>query len=122
VVDVAKGLRRTAAFAALWKAFSSSSRGGPSIGQRLGALPRMIMATLRGKYDGGMRLAMMFGATAYILSPIDLFPEAILLVFGLVDDAVVATWLAGAVLSETERFLDWERRSNTVIPGHMIHK
>jgi hypothetical protein len=30
---------------------------------------------------------------------------------------VVAGWLAGALLSETERFLEWERRRATVIPG-----
>jgi len=27
-------------------------------------------------------------------------------------------WLAGAVLSETERYLGWERRRATVIDGH----
>jgi len=55
-----------------------------------------------------------------VATPIDLVPEALFLLFGLVDDAVVATWLAGAVLSETDRFLDWERRPKTVIPGQVI--
>lgn len=82
----------------------------------------MVGATIRGKYDGAWRLAMMAGALAYIVSPIDLVPEAFLLIFGLADDALVATWLAGAVLSETERFLDWERRTGTVIPSKVIHK
>jgi uncharacterized membrane protein YkvA (DUF1232 family) len=109
-------LRRTAAFRALWRTLTVGSRGGPSLGRRLGALPRMIRASLRGEYDGGGRLALMAAATVYVVSPVDLVPEALLLVLGLVDDFVVVTWLAGAVLSETERFLQWERR-RVVLPG-----
>jgi hypothetical protein len=30
-------------------------------------------------------------------------------VFGLGDDAVVALWLAGGFLVETERYLGWQR-------------
>jgi uncharacterized membrane protein YkvA (DUF1232 family) len=78
----------------------------------------MIGATLRGRYDGKGRLAAMVLASAYIISPIDLVPEAFLLLVGLVDDVAVAVWLAGAVLSETDRFLEWERRRAQVIPGH----
>ena len=55
----------------------------------------MIRATLRGEYDGGLRVALMAAATVYVVSPIDAVPEAFLLVFGLVDDAVMVTWLAG---------------------------
>ena len=110
-------LGRKAALTALWTAMSASRRGGPSLGKRLGAIPRMLGAILTGKYDGKGRLAAMVFASAYIVSPIDLVPEAFLLVLGLADDAAVAVWLAGAVLSETERFLEWERRRATVIPG-----
>ncbi len=87
------------------------SRGGPSVGRRLAALPRMIRASLRREYDGMARLAMMVLAGAYIVSPVDLVPEAVLLVFGVADDLVVITWLAGAVLAETERFIQWELRN-----------
>jgi uncharacterized membrane protein YkvA (DUF1232 family) len=114
---MAKTLQRTAAFRALWRALTVGSRGGPSLGRRLGALPRMIWASMRGEYDGGARLAMMAVATLYVVSPVDLMPEALLLVAGLVDDFVVVTWLAGAVLSETERFLRWEARRRVVLPG-----
>jgi uncharacterized membrane protein YkvA (DUF1232 family) len=110
-------LGRKAAFIALWRALVSARRG-PSLGRRLAALPRMFGATVTGRYDGKGRLAAMLFATAYIASPIDLVPEGFLLLAGLVDDAAVAVWLAGAVLSETERFLEWERRRATVIPGH----
>jgi uncharacterized membrane protein YkvA (DUF1232 family) len=117
---MAKTLRRTAAFTALARALMSGARGGPSISRRLAALPRMLAATARGQYDGGLRVALMTGAALYVVSPIDLVPEAFLTVFGLVDDAVMITWLAGTVLSETERFLEWEKRRDAVVPGSVV--
>ncbi len=110
-------LRRTSAFRALGRELTSGARGGPSLGRRLAALPRMLRSSMRGEYDGGARLALMAAATVYVASPVDLVPEAVLLVFGLVDDVVVVTWLAGAVLAETERFLRWESRRRAVLPG-----
>ena len=109
-------MRRQAALMALARAFKP---GTPGLGQRLVALPRMIKASLTGQYDGGARLFAMAAAGLYIVSPIDLVPEAFLFVFGLIDDVVVAGWLAGALLAETERFLEWERRRETVIPGRV---
>jgi len=116
---MAKTLKRSAAFSALARALAAGSRGGPSLGARLGALPRMIRATTRGEYDGGLRLALMTAATAYIVSPFDLVSEIPLAIFGLADDAVMVTWLAGSVLAETERYLEWEARRSSVIPGHV---
>lgn len=108
-VVVAVRLNRRAAFMALWSAIRSHKRGGPSLIQRAVAVPRMIFATLRGRYDGRWRLTLMTLATLYIISPIDLIPEALFLFVGLIDDAFVVAWLAGALLVETERFLEWER-------------
>jgi len=113
---MAKTLKRSAAFAALARALVSGVRGGPSIAQRLAALPRMLMATARGRYDGGLRVAMMAAATAYVISPIDVIPDFIL-VLGLADDAVMITWLAGSVLAETERFLEWEKQRDHLVVG-----
>jgi len=113
--NMAKTLKRTAAFTALARALMSGARGGPSIGKRLAALPRMMKATARGEYDGGLRVALMAAATAYIVSPIDVIPEAFFLVFGLADDALMITWLAGTVLSETQRFLEWEKQRERVV-------
>jgi uncharacterized membrane protein YkvA (DUF1232 family) len=118
--DMARTLRRTAAFTALAKALMAGARGGPSIGKRLAALPRMIKATARGEYDGGLRVALMTAATLYVVSPVDAVPEAALLVFGLADDAVMITWLAGSVLSETERFLQWEKERDAILPGSVV--
>lgn len=112
---MARTLKRTAAFTALAKALMSGSRGGPSVATRLAALPRMLKATAKGEYDGGMRVALMAAATAYVVSPIDLIPEAFLLVVGLVDDAVMIAWLAGTLLAETQRFLEWEKERDRVV-------
>ena len=112
---MARTLKRTAAFTALGRQLMRGSRGGASLGKRLSALPRMIRASAKGEYDGGWRVAMMAAATAYVVSPIDVIPEAFLLVVGLADDAVMITWLAGTVLAETERFLEWEQERDRVV-------
>jgi uncharacterized membrane protein YkvA (DUF1232 family) len=112
---MAKTLKRTAAFTALARALTSGARGGPSLSKRLLALPRMVKATAKGEYDGGMRVLLMAAATAYVISPIDAIPEALFLVFGLIDDAAMIAWLAGAVLSETGRFLEWEKQRDRVV-------
>src|SRR5690349_7393251 len=118
--DMAKTLRRTAAFTALAKALMAGSRGGPSMGKRLAALPRMMKATAKGEYDGGMRVALMAAATVYVVSPFDFVPEALFLVFGLADDAVMIAWLAGSVLSETERFIQWEKSRDSILKGSVV--
>jgi uncharacterized membrane protein YkvA (DUF1232 family) len=117
---MARTLGRTAAFTALAKALMSGARGGPSIGKRIAALPRMLKATAKGEYDGGMRVALMTAATLYVASPVDIMPELIMSVFGLADDALMITWLAGSVLSETERFIQWEKARAAVLPGSVV--
>ena len=109
-------LRRRLAWTALLRVFKP---GTPGLGKRLAAIPRMITATMRGEYDGKGRLAMMALAGAYIVSPVDLVPELVLFILGLVDDAAVAVYFAGALLDETERFLEWEKRRATFIPGEV---
>jgi uncharacterized membrane protein YkvA (DUF1232 family) len=124
-------LARSAALAALWRGLTTGARGGPTLGERLSVLPRMFARTLTGRYDGFGRLVLVIGAAAYIVSPLDLLPELVMGPFGLADDAVIATWLAGAVLAETERFMAWERgdpqpetshdtRSGPVVDGEVI--
>ena len=112
---MAKTLKRTAAFTALAKALMAGAKGGPSLSTRIAAVPRMMKATVHGNYDGGLRVAMMAAATAYVVSPIDVIPEAFFLIFGLADDAVMVAWLAGAVLAETQRFLEWERQQDRIV-------
>jgi uncharacterized membrane protein YkvA (DUF1232 family) len=111
------GPRRLAAFTALWRAVSRGQRpGAPDLSERLSALPRMVGDALSGRYAalGRTRLAMLGLALAYLVSPVDLVPEAVVPLVGLADDGVVALWLAGAFLSETDRFLAWERTRPTL--------
>ena len=85
--------------------------GTPSMGERAASVPRLLRATFRGEYTGTTRgrLLMIAAAVAYVVSPIDVVPEAFLSVLGLADDAVVASWIAAALVNETESFLRWER-------------
>jgi uncharacterized membrane protein YkvA (DUF1232 family) len=71
----------------------------------------MVGDALAGRYAalGRLRLALLTLALVYIVSPVDLVPEAIVPLLGFVDDGVVALWLAGAFLAETDRYLAWER-------------
>lgn len=104
-------LGRRAAFVALWRALAASHHGGPGLGRRLAALPRMLVAALRRgdrHYDGLGRLVLMALALLYLAWPVELIPEMLVGPLGLIDDAVVVAWLAGAVISETGRFLEWE--------------
>jgi uncharacterized membrane protein YkvA (DUF1232 family) len=114
-----KTLGRTAAFVALWRQLRVSRRGGPGLGKRLAALPRMIAASLRPRqrYDGLWRIGLMVLALAYLVWPVELIPELFLGPIGLIDDGVVLAWLAGAVLSETGRFLEWEQRRLPALPS-----
>jgi uncharacterized membrane protein YkvA (DUF1232 family) len=118
-VVVAKiGPRRIAAFTALWRAVAQSGRpGAPAMGERLRALPRMLGGAVTGRYSAlsRTRLGLIVLALAYLVSPIDLLPEAFLPLIGLADDGVVALWLGGAFLAETERFLGWEREQPAVV-------
>jgi uncharacterized membrane protein YkvA (DUF1232 family) len=111
---------RAAAFAVLWRALRGGGRYGAA--ERLRALPRLLTGSLRGRYaqvDRGRLLGAGLGLL-YVVSPVDLLPEALLGVLGLADDALVAAWVAGAVIGELDRFLDWERVRDRVVPGSVV--
>jgi uncharacterized membrane protein YkvA (DUF1232 family) len=105
--------RRMTAARALWGAFRGTSD--------VRAVPRLLRASATGRYRGvsGSRMALMALAVAYLVSPVDLMPELVLTVFGLGDDALVAAWLAGTLLSETEAFVRWERSTRDVVRGEV---
>jgi uncharacterized membrane protein YkvA (DUF1232 family) len=115
------GPRRIAAFTALWRAVSQGRKpGAPGLGDRLRALPRLVISAASGRYPelSRGRLALVVLALAYLVSPVDLVPELFLSLLGLGDDAVVALWLGGTFLVETERFLHWERSATALGGGH----
>jgi uncharacterized membrane protein YkvA (DUF1232 family) len=90
--------------------------GTPSMGERAASVPRLLRATFRGEYTGTTRgrLLLILAAVGYVVSPIDVVPEAFLSVLGLADDAMVASWIAAALVNETESFLRWERTGGRV--------
>ncbi len=105
-------VNRFGAFRTIATALRTTLRpGSPGLGERFASIPRLLQATFRGDYHGSTRgrLLMIAAAVAYVVSPIDLVPEAFLSVFGLADDAVVVSWLAAAFINETESYLRWER-------------
>lgn len=105
--------------------------GGPSMMERAQALPRLVRAVRSGEYTGTSvgRLLMILGAAGYLVSPVDLLPEGLLGAFGLADDAMVGSWLAAQLVTETESFLEWERATGRgsghgaggpAVPGEVV--
>lgn len=122
-------LKRAAALKALWTAVSRRrSPSGRSVREQLAATPRMVAMALSGRYPGLTRgrLGLLVLGLLYVLSPVDLLPEAALMLVGLTDDAVVVAWLAGTLLSEVDAFLDWEQGPTgaagdpDVVPGEVV--
>lgn len=114
---------RVAALTALWRATRAARRpGAPGLGDHLAAVPRMLGMGLTGRYPGLAKSRMLLAVLGllYIVSPVDLVPEVVFAVFGLADDALVAAWVAGAVLSETDAFLRWEAEQRRVVVGEVV--
>ncbi|KGN41775.1 YkvA family protein [Knoellia aerolata] len=120
---------KVATFKSLATAVRIATRpGGPSMVERAQAMPRLVRAVRSGEYTGTSfgRLALMLGAAGYLVSPVDLLPEALLGAFGLADDAVVGSWLAAQLVTETEDFLAWERSTGrgsghgATVPGEVV--
>ena len=105
-------IRRAYSAAHFARAVNDASRPGtPSLFARLRAIPRMIRAVRAGQYTGvsSMRLTMLLAGVGYVVSPIDLVPEGVLLALGLVDDVMVIGWIVATLVRETEEFIAWER-------------
>lgn len=100
----------------------ASGPGGPAVAVRLACLPRMTKAVARGEYTGvsAGHLGLLAAAAAYVVSPVDLLPEALVGVVGLADDAVVLAWLATTLAQDTDRFLEWEKRRGATIKGERL--
>lgn len=121
--------RRFVALRSLWSAVSRQRRAdAPPLRALVAAVPRMAALTLSGRYPGlqRARLAGIVLALLYVVSPVDVVPEAAMLLLGFADDAMVLAWLAGALLTEAEAFLTWEDRvggapgDERVVPGHVV--
>ena len=95
---------------------SSSKAGGKAgpfaevIGE-LKTMVRLVTAYAKGDYRdiSAETLLLVVGALIYVVSPIDLIPDAIPGV-GLLDDVAVVTWVVGRVRRELDDFRAWERK------------
>lgn len=115
---------RWGAFRSVATAFRTATRPGtPGVGTRLTSLPRLFWATVKGDYAGTSRrrLLLVVGALVYVVSPVDLVPEMVLPFLGLGDDALVISWIAAALINETESFLRWERDRDRTVRGDVVH-
>lgn len=85
------------------------SHGGPGLAARLASLPALVRDTVAGRYDGVGRPTLLLWVLglAYLVSPIDLLPEALLTLPGLADDALVAGALITSVLGATTAYAEW---------------
>jgi uncharacterized membrane protein YkvA (DUF1232 family) len=113
---------RSAAFTTA-AAHTVASDGPTGFLRRLGAIPAMLRDGLTGRFPGLTRgkLMLMTLAALYIVSPIDLLPEALLTIPGLADDAVIGAWLAAALFTSTDDYLLWRGQvSDRVVPGQVI--
>jgi uncharacterized membrane protein YkvA (DUF1232 family) len=100
--------RRRAAYTAA--AAAAMSEGPVGFSTRVASVPRMVRDTLSGQYPGltRSRLLLMAAALLYILAPVDLAPEALLTVPGLLDDAAIGAWLVATLLGATTTYHAWE--------------
>ncbi|WP_240196898.1 YkvA family protein [Nonomuraea lactucae] len=98
--------------AAAWRTYRDVTKPGtPGLMARVRAIPRMIGAVMRGDYAemGRGRLAVMALGVVYLVSPIDLLPDFLVLI-GVADDFGVFLWLMGSLLGESGRYLSHERK------------
>jgi uncharacterized membrane protein YkvA (DUF1232 family) len=124
--EVAMTGRRSAAYAAA--AAAAAAEGPTGFGSRIALIPRMVRDVLTGRYDGMSRgrLLVMVLAALYIVSPVDLMPEALLTIPGLADDAAVGAWLIASLLGATTAYRAWTNGRVqadphvTVIQGEVI--
>lgn len=75
----------------------------------LKALIRLMRAYAKGEYRAiaWESLVLAAAAVAYLVSPIDLIPDMV--PGGLIDDAVVITFVVGLIRSELDDFIEWEQ-------------
>ncbi|MEU1386841.1 MULTISPECIES: YkvA family protein [unclassified Nonomuraea] len=111
-------MAKAARAAAAWRTYREVTKPGtPGMLTRVRAIPRMIGAVTRGRYEGmgKGKLALMALGVVYILSPVDVIPDFLVLI-GVADDFGVFLWLIASLLGESGRYVEHERR---IIQGRL---
>ncbi len=90
---------------------SGASRSGPfaAVMDDFRAAVRLVVAYARGNYRDipPDSLALVVAGLVYVVSPLDLVPDAVP-VIGYMDDAVVVGWVIKSVREELDAFRAWE--------------
>ncbi|MEO3805574.1 YkvA family protein [Nonomuraea sp. B1E8] len=111
-------MAKAARAAAAWRTYREVTKpGSPALMTRVRAIPRMIGAVMRGQYDGmgKGKLGLLALGVVYILSPVDVLPDFLMLI-GVADDFGVFLWLTASLLGESGRYVQHER---SVIQGRV---
>jgi uncharacterized membrane protein YkvA (DUF1232 family) len=114
-------MAKAARAAAAWRTYREVTKpGSPGLMTRIRAIPRMVGAVMRGQYAGmgKSKLAMLGLGVVYILSPVDVVPDFLVMV-GVVDDFGVFLWLAATLLGESGRYVEHERN---VIQARLVEE
>ncbi|MER5998129.1 YkvA family protein [Nonomuraea sp. NPDC051941] len=114
-------MAKAARAAAAWRTYRDVTKpGSPGLMTRVRAIPRMVGAVMRGQYAGmgKSKLAMLGLGVVYILSPVDVVPDFLVMV-GVVDDFGVFLWLAATLLGESGRYVEHERN---VIQARLVEE
>ena len=114
--------RRGGALRLVWRTLREGTRPGtPGVAARLRSLPALTRDSTVGGYRGPGRHRLAWSAVglAYLLSPVDAAPEALLPLLGLLDDGVVAAWVAGSLLMATEDYAAWRAAARPAVPAAM---
>ncbi|SEN05634.1 YkvA family protein [Nonomuraea pusilla] len=111
-------MAKSARAAAAWRTYREVTKpGSPALMTRVRAIPRLVRAVMRGEYAGmgKGKLALLGLGVVYILSPIDVVPDFLMLI-GVADDFGVFLWLIASLLGESGRYVEHER---AVIQGRV---
>ncbi|MFI6739419.1 YkvA family protein [Nonomuraea sp. NPDC050451] len=114
-------MAKAARAAAAWRTYREVTKpGSPGLMTRVRAIPRMVGAVMRGQYAGmgKSKLAMLGLGVVYILSPVDVVPDFLVMI-GVVDDFGVFLWLAATLLGESGRYVEHERH---VIQARLVEE
>ncbi|GAA3897775.1 hypothetical protein GCM10022228_05590 [Halomonas cibimaris] len=95
-----------------WRRLKSRAWILPRIARGLRLFMPMTCDVLAGRYRPvpWKAFALMLGAAGYLLMPFDLVPDFIL-PFGLVDDALIVSWLLARIDEQLEAYRAWQARS-----------
>jgi uncharacterized membrane protein YkvA (DUF1232 family) len=112
--------RQVAAVTAVGRAVRSGSKPGtPGLVERARLLPSMVRDAAAGRYPalGKGRLTVLALGVLYVLSPFDLMPESLMLLFGMTDDVLIAGWVVAGLLDAAGDYAAWRQ----VVPTTATH-